>query len=324
MAIRAVAALGIGSACILCLSSTCRQKAYSALAYCVKQAVSKFLYMGFKKLDPVTASERRHSLITKYGATELKPKNEDGVEIDAIYIPSNSKSKTGNVLVICLNTTYQDHNPSRWEPFLRNGADIVLWNPIKLNGIAYSNDLSSVLHSLRNQNPSQVIAIKTYCASSDPGIKAVYEQNDPNIHLIIDRGYGDVVKLARSFSLVSRLSIIETTLKEQFDCRGINKIKSVKGRILFLIPQTDQVMDCGRDNLTRDLYQLKKDAFIALDFQDHWIDWDFTTYNKVFGFLSTVGVISQDFVPVDTSDFPISPPTCLKKECVPFLIKTWC
>ncbi len=292
---------------------------------CMEAMLTRFFYCGFDILDPDIATQRRLSLFTDYNAAEITCTNDDGQLMDVVYIPALPEVATGNAIVICLNTTYQDHHPHRWLPFLQNGADIVLWNPTRLGGVAYSNELASVLHILKNANPDQTLIVKTYCASSDPAIKAVAELSDDRVHLIIDRGYGDVQQLARSFTVFANLPMVKALLSEKFDCKGIEKIQAVNGQILFLIPrEVDQVMDYGTGcNLTLDLAHLRGDATVLRAVQDHWSDWGFQTYDAVLGFLARLGVVCPDFQPTDPAEFPEPPPlSYFSKECVPCLTKS--
>ncbi len=294
----------------------------------IEMIAIRSFYVGFRELDSTTALQRRLELTKKYNAETFESANGQGDKIDALYIASQSALKTGNVFVLCLNTTYQDHHPSRWEPFLQSGADVLLWNPTKLGPVSYSKDLSAILNSLRQKKRDQQIAVKTYCASSDPAIRAVADQEDPKMHLIIDRGYGDVCQLARSFTILAALPLVRSVLKETFDCQGVDKIQKVRGKILFLTPnQGDQVMDYkAHKNLTRDLHAKRSDQpLIKLDSSDHWSDWGSTTYNDVLKFLAELNVVNKNYNRLEIGQFP-NPvlPSWFKQECVPILIKTPC
>lgn len=319
--------LQVGVASAMCASGLAfvyKTQAYSLIKSIIEKITMRSFYVGYKELDPTIASQRRMDLLRSYQGQEFVCKNDEETQIDAIYL--TAKNSTKNVLVLCLNTTYQDHHPSHWEPFYENGADILLWNPTKLGAVSYSKELSCLLKCLREKNPHQEIAVKTYCASTDPGISAVADQKDPKIHLIVDRGHGDIYKLARSFTIFAQISIVRAVLKESFDCEGIRKIENVSGRILFITSEIDQIMDCRKKgNLTRDLHVIKPDqTLLALEEHDHWSDWTFTTYNTVLGFLKESGIVCSDFNQVQEVLFPRSlPPSRFKKECVPVLTKTY-
>ncbi|MBP7074341.1 MAG: hypothetical protein KBA81_03035 [Rhabdochlamydiaceae bacterium] len=316
----------LGIAGVICaggIAFVYKTQTYSLIKSAIEKVAMRSFYVGYKELNPTIAAERRLGLLRNFQAQELNCLNDEGNEIDAIYLPA--QESTGNVLVLCLNTTYQDHYPSHWEPFLKNGADILLWNPTKLGTVSYSKELSCLLKYLREKKPDQEIAVKTYCASTEPGISAVADQKDPKMHLIVDRGHGDVYKLARSFTIFADLSIVQAVLKENFDCEGISKIKEINGRILFITPEIDQIMDYGKkENLTRDLHCVKSDqALIELKEQDRWSHWTFTTYNDVLGFLAQWGIIRANFNQVQEAQFSSSQPvTYFKKRCVPALTKT--
>ena len=104
-----------------------------------------------------------------------------------------------------------------------------------------------------------------------------------------------------------------------------NKIRAICGKILFLIPdRVDQVMDYGNgENLTRDLHSIRSDqSLIRLQTQSHWSAWTFTTYNEVFNFLASLGVVHADYKLVGEEQLPESKPlTCFKGKCVPILKK---
>ncbi len=119
--------------------------------YFRRKVISSF-YAGYRVHSPEIAKARRDELFADYNAEEIRCRNG---EIDAVILKSQSDSRTGNILVVCLNTTYQDRHPKHWALFLENGADVVLWNPTQLGPKAYSQDLGSVLNALRESNPDQ-------------------------------------------------------------------------------------------------------------------------------------------------------------------------
>lgn len=301
-----------------------REIAYAIVRYFVEKIASTFFYAGYKEFSLDFAAKRSEELVTRYGAQTLPCVNRSGVPMDALYIPSSSSLATGGVVVICLNTTYQDHNPRHWEPFLRSGADVILWNPTKLGAVSYSEDLSSLLRTLRKRDSTQVIAVKTYCASSDPGISAVAEQKDSRIHLIVDRGYGDAQLLARSMTLLADCSVVQDVIRDEWDCGGIWKVKEVYGKVAFLIAEHDQMMNCGEKNLTRELSQVKSDSLVIEMELDHWSVWTYAEYNRVLAFLSEVGVVNREFSPIGPEEFPEPALSWCAKESLPSLLKTWC
>lgn len=311
---------------VLAYKAGLHSKFYALVKSTIEKVALSSFYCGYNEIDPKIALQRKTELVKKYQAEEVSVENHQGKKIDAVYIRHRGQLATGNVLVLCLNTTYLDHHPSRWEPFWKSGADVLLWNPTTLGPKPYAEDLQAVLKSLREKNPNQVIGLKSYCASSDPAISAAAARKDPNVHLIVDRGHGDVKKLARSFTILSSLPIVQTVLEESFDCKGVEKIKNIAGKMLFFIPgQLDQVMDCGKGNLTKDLHNQKPDeTLVKLKGHDHWSDWTFNTYNEALNFLAKVGVVHNKHSPVKEEDYPEAPPLgCFPQKCVPFLTKSW-
>lgn len=289
--------------------------------------IKKMFYVGYNILPQDIGRKRNADLAEKYGAIELNCENSSGQSLQVRYISSKSTNKTNNVLVICLNTTYEDHNPRHWEVFLENGADIVLWNPSKTLPTQYEHDLKSVLDTLKKRNPSQIIGLKAYCASTEPAIAAASQMPSP-IHIICDRGFGDVLSLARSNTIFSKWSLIEHTLTKYFSCNAVEKIKQIAGRVLFFIPQNgaDQVMQWGVSNLTEELAhemsttQEKEIVYIP---GDHWSKWGKTAYVHALEFLTDIGITSSKNIDKNKHPDPEAPGT-FKSRVIPFLTKAWC
>ena len=287
--------------------------------------LTKSFYNGFNQLADKLMKERSDQLLADFHGERFLCQNNHGSSIDATYVPSYAVNKTGNVVVICLNTTYQDHHPRHWQPLIENGADVLLWNPTRKTPVNFADDLTALLQKLRTEKPTQVIAVKSYCASADPAIAAVDRMEDPNIHQIIDRGHGNAQKLARSITLFAGLGFVKEVIQEEFDCHGIDRIHRIQGRSLFMTPHLgDQVMNCGATNLTKELFeQTRGQTIIELDRHDHWSKWDHVAYDQVLTFLSEIGVVKSDFTSTASERFPsIEAPGCFKRSCIPILIKT--
>lgn len=292
--------------------------------YARQRVVSTF-HTWYKTLPPETAQKHRHELIHNFDAKELACEDS---EIDALILKSKSFLRTGNFLVYCINTTYQNHHPRHFAPFLNNGADVVVWNA-NLAGLTpknYSRDLTFVLKALRKQNPEQSIAVMGHCMVTDPIISAVSSINDSNIHLIVDRGYGDATSLATALTPLSRIPLIQRILREDCDCQGIEKIKDIGGKILFIFAGTgDQIMDYGwGKNFTQDLAKKRKHHFdaIVLKGGDHWSAWDYPTYSRVLKFLFEVRVTQKEPFELNTYDHPdATSPSYLKRKYVQCALK---
>lgn len=297
----------------------------------VEMVISKFLYFGHKVLDPEVVKTRVESLKT-LGAYSLACQNDQGVPIDMLYIPSSSPKRTGNAVVLSMNTTYVDRNPRHYMPYLDNGADVVLWNQTTLTCKQYAKDLFCLLTALKTQNPDQKLCVQSYCASVDPSLSATAELGDPNVSIVADRGQGDVFKLAKSQSILARLPVVQHVLKEKFSCEGIQKIQDIPGRIAFIAPpiQDDQCMQYagGTKNLTHDLHDARQrndDTFILYQGGDHWMVWNADIHNRVNEFLKENGIIAPDYTPATEKDFPTRPPpSFLKKRIMPLLVKSSC
>ncbi|MBP9842010.1 MAG: hypothetical protein KBC64_06260 [Simkaniaceae bacterium] len=225
-------------------------------------------------------------------------------------------------MVICLNTTYQDHHPNHYLPFLENGADVVIWNPTEVTPRKYKGDLLKLLRVLKRDHPQAEIALKTYCANSDPAIGAAADVGFP-VHLIVDRGHGNAYKLARSLTFFAGLRLVRRILRKEYDCRGIEKIERVRGKILFLTPRGgDQMMDVRQGNLTRDL-AARIGATPCFIPGDHWSKWGVSAYRQAFTFLKSVGVISEERLDEKAYPDPL-PPSFFKGKCLPCLIHSSC
>jgi len=295
---------------------------YLWLAERIRKLVSSLFFTDFNGFNPAALLSRRQEIIDTHGA---KPLQVDGTKIDAIYVPSSCPLRTGNVVVLCLNGPYQKANPEKhWLPLLKNGADVVLWNPEQLVGtVKVAADLLLVLQTLKQKNPTQAIAVKGMCAAVDPSIKAVSELNDDQVHLIIDRGFGNSKKLIHSLSILGRLSIFQAVVGKYFDCQGIEKISKVKGKMLFMIPKMDQVLDVGKNNLTRELFEkapLDRRKCVDLKEMDHFSPLNYDAYNKMLSFLAQLGVVRPNFEGVDQKLFPVADIGCVRRTIFPKVI----
>ena len=280
-----------------------------------QKIIQTYFFMGFKNLPQPVVQERNQALQDQFQATCLN------CAVDAKYIQAPQTTRTGNILVICLNTTYQDHHPRHWLPFLENGSDIVLWNAKGTTPKEYEANLITVLHALRREKPQAKIALKTYCANTDPAISAAASMNFP-IPLIIDRGHGDALSLARSVTIFAELPFVQRILKKDFVCGGINKIQNLTGPILFLTPKYgDQMMDSKRGNLTKAL--ARPGSKIKLIPGDHWSKWGKTAYRQALRFLESEQLASGHHFDKNAYKDPL-PPSFFKRHCLPLLIKTPC
>jgi hypothetical protein len=295
--------------------------------------LSKVFYAGYNPLTSTLALSRREALVKEKQALPIICTNNQGVAVDALYIPSQSAKKTGNVILMALNTSYQDHHPRHYEHYLQNGADVVLWNPTALKGKQVAEDLTALLKKLKSTNPVQKIVVKTYCASAEPGIAAVAALDDPDISLIVDRGYGDIGRLVRSFTFLSQMPLVKRILREQFACNGLSKVKDIKGRVLFVAPalKEDQMMHWKGRNLTYELFESRLrswrdgDELLLLKDADHWTPWNAAFCNQVNEFLKKNGIIAADYTPVSSQVVPDTvAPSCFKRYIVPVLSKGWC
>jgi hypothetical protein len=289
--------------------------------------LSRSFYCGFEKQLPEQELQARAQALRDKGACVLQCTNGAGTPIDAVIIPSQAKKRTGNVVVFSLVNPYLRYHPKYYESYLHRGADVVLWDPTKLTPMQSKEDLSCIVRTLLAKNPKSKIALQGYCVTVDPSIAVAAETNNPNVSLILDRGYGEVGKLVRSMSTLGALSCVKRAIETGYDCKGIEKIAEVKGNVLFLAPEKrdDQLLSCGEENLTRNLFRKAKNAeCIDLEKSDHWTTWNGRTHESVHRFLFKNGILSATSA-VSSTLFPDrAPPSDLRRWCFRNFNKAWC
>lgn len=271
--------------------------------------------------------KKRHQQFKNLKIAEFLDVERENKKIETLYISSQAKNKTGNVIIFCWNLPYHIPSTKRWESLLVNGADIVLWNPsTSPTAISYSEDLLKVIEKIQELHPEQTISLVSYCASVAPVIKVAATLHDRHIHLIIDRGYGDVFSFSRSFTFFASLPFIRSSLEKRFNCQGTEKLLEIPGKILFLYPKgRDQVCDYGRKgNFTRDLRKLRpQDDAFEMENGDHWTTWDLSTYNRIMEFFSDVGIVNIPESPLQEKEIsPLYETGCLKSNLIGFFKKT--
>ena len=180
-----------------------------------------------------------------------------------------------------------------------------------------------VLQTIRSLHPHKTITIFARCATVDATIAAASSLKDKHINLILDRGPGSGFKLARSLTVFSLIPIIKNLLLKYFDCGGENKIKQVKGKILFIRATHDQLMTWGQKDLIKNLIKQrgishKKDQVITLSHSGHWTPWDQKTAKKVYAFLGLKRIHLGSF-PKETP-----PLTAFSRSILPYCIQAWC
>ncbi|OGN61992.1 MAG: hypothetical protein A3F09_06030 [Chlamydiae bacterium RIFCSPHIGHO2_12_FULL_49_11] len=257
-----------------------------------KIALPYFYYCADKPLSPAIAENRLRFLQEKFHA-EIPEDSPPAA--DFLFIPSSAirpPDKRQGILLFCLNHPLLRFHYKYWSNYLDAGADIILWNP--KNGIQnpknYAAVLKTILEYTRAHYPQAAICLHSHCASSDPAIAAVSEKCDPDIHLIIDRGHGDISSLVRSFPLVGYF-IGEGNL-DDYDCHGIHKIGTIPGKILSLVAMHDQVMNSESGNLTRRLSErCPHQEMHEMITGDHWSYYDEETYLVMCRFMVDLGIL---------------------------------
>lgn len=279
-------------------------------------SLRKFFFFSYKELPQKLIQERIQILMDKE-ATQLTSLKEK--KIEAYYIPANSHV-THTVVFTCTTHFLQLH-PRNYD-YLKPSANVVLWNPSQPDPCQYQKDLQSVLKKIRKLNPNNKIIVQGHCAVVDPIIAATAALKDKNIDVILDRGYGDVYKLARSMTCFSNLPIIKTVLSKYFDCKGEKKIKDIKGKVLFIDSNFDQITKWGKQNLMKELiyqrgYHKGDQVLKLLPNSDHWTRWHQATYQEVHAFIG--------LPKLDISLFPKSPASrsFFSQYILPRLIHTY-
>ncbi|OGN61645.1 MAG: hypothetical protein A3F40_00450 [Chlamydiae bacterium RIFCSPHIGHO2_12_FULL_27_8] len=294
------------------------------------------IYVSSKKED---ANRVNRDMIIALNTTDQNhlPNNIRNLEcendLNAINVSSKKEvaNRVNRVMIIALNTTYQDHKPKHWDVFVENGFDIVLFNhsnPKQLTTKTFAADLSIVLKKVREEKPESQIVVKSYCQSTLPSISAVADMNDANIHLICDRGYANPYEMTRSFSLMAKMRIVKAVIKDHFDLESDEKIKKIKGKVIFLTPDKkslDQMVSFKGKNFTRELYEKTKhkNFLIELENSDHFTRWSKDTYNKILKIFKDNKII-EDFKKLGEKDvLTVYPIRFFNKYLLYFLVKSW-
>lgn len=271
--------------------------------------------MGFNPLGSDVVRNRTEELKKIYPElSKFDCKNDEGQPMDALYIPSQNSS--GNLVIFCLHEPYAAHHlqEKHLKPFTDNQLDVLLWDPIesprKSGSNGYATELTCLLKQVRDKFPDKKIVLKTHCATSDPSVKAATELQDSDIHIIIDRGYGNIQELAQSFICIARCKIIKDILRDDFDCEGESLIPRFKGKVLSIMSPHDQIAKTSRGtNLTEQFVNAApQENVIKIGFLgDHWAKWDYEIYNGVLAALVELDVIKA-VTDVKVEQYPSAPP----------------
>lgn len=237
-----------------------------------------------------------------------------GRPIDALYIKSTAKNRTGNAIIYVLGKNYQAFHPNNYDHLLDDGSDIILFNPSELNITTMDADLKRVIKELKSRNAAQKLAIHGYSigghiaasAAADIAIGAAEGIPAETLPTIVDRGYGNGYELAKKVSRFAAVPFIKQHIEQYYDVRAIDKIEQHKGAMLFLSPSDgrDRLMhrkerDGTIKNLTCDLYDKHNnpnDVWIDLHDADHWTKWTPEVHRRVKEYLERSGIISPNCI----------------------------
>lgn len=241
-----------------------------------------------------------------------------GKEIDFVHIQSQSPKRTGNALVFLLNGHYQYFNRKHYAHLLKDGADILLFNPTDLTCTTMEYDLRSVLDQVVKDNPSMNIALYGYCVGAHVAAKVACSyalHGQTNMPFIFDRGFGNTCELACKVSCLTKFGAFQEVLNEKYNLRVETVVQNHSGPMLVITcPQgRDQLMHRGAMNLTMNLADRHTNGHSLRVIQqgDHWSARDADTWNAIKDFLALCGILISDYTRMSQTDFPrIEPKDC--------------
>lgn len=262
----------------------------------------------------------------------------------AFLFKSISPNTTGNIFIFLTSKKCSNIHPRQLQHYLERGADVVTFDAdVYKDPISHSKDLQKLIKYLKTEKKVKKIAVHSYCTTGQSAIDALAKLKDKNISLICDRVFGDFEKLATSMTIISKLWFIKDIIK-RLDCTSIRNIENIPGKVLFMWPDNDVILDykkgSKKGNLTKDLYlayskkQKEKATVVHLHNYSHWqypytvldqkkLD-EFLKENKI---LSSLYQSTEDkrFINIDKLKrfYSYPPLSRFKKDILPYLIKSW-
>jgi hypothetical protein len=305
----------------------------------VKKIISVFLRKSFfhghtVPLKPLT-KERIVDLTSFHGAAAFPCLNESGKPLDVLSLCTNRNAPQGTI-IFSENAFYQkrlrDHVPHQYEYFLKNGFEVILWNPTlpRLTNQQYISDLTSVLKAVKEKRGDAApILLKANSAGVEPTLVAAAKMpNHSSLVLILDRGYADAEEMARSTTIVTTLPIVRNLIQKDIACDGKNKLQQFQGKIIWISPEdatADQMTYWPKTgiNLTHQMQALRPgDHWIKLgENADHWSHWNRSDYDAISHALLKMKIIKNI---IESPDAPARKPVSLCSRIMPYaLTKAW-
>lgn len=176
-------------------------------------------------------------------------------------------------------------------------------------------DLKEVIKELKERNLEQQFVLHGHCigahvataVASDIAAGNV-EGVEGSIPVIVDRGYGDGLKVAKKVTFAANLSFSKKHIQEHYNNKTLEKIEKHNGPMLFLSPDQgcDQMLHHKGENFTKEImdhHNNKEDTYIELTGGDHWTPWPIDVHNQVRDFLKKQGIIRKNAKKIDLSVF---------------------
>lgn len=255
-----------------------------------------------------------------YSSVSKKP-------LDALYFSSPSSQATGNVVIFVLGKYYQSFSSRNYQHLLRDGADVVLFNPTEKNVGAMKEDLKTLVEELHRRNPDRKMLLHSYCVGTQAATAVAGEvaEKGLTIPVIVDRGYLDALSLGKKVTPFARLPYSKRYIRKKCDAQVKDKINKHSGEMLFLTPEQgkDQLMHRrGKKerNMTRELMELHSGGheMIELKEGDHWSSWSLDVHKQVRTFLQRMEILPSSIPNLTPDDFG-GEKTYLKGTVVPWV-----
>ena len=269
--------------------------------------------------EKAKAAIQKHEDILKkhkiFNLNQITPNSDTSKEVDGIYFKSNSENRTGKVIIFSLAKHYQAFHLKNYTHLLESGADVVLYNPPKLDISSNSSCLNKIMDGLITSNYSDVnshrdITIHGYCYGANVALNTVLNmdvQDNEKPSLILDRPYENAYELARKVTIFSRLKKSYINKRWNLNKNSINTTNAhSKLKMTVLSPPSSndlllankkgvslsrKVFDKYTENNSKE--NIDKSSILLDKEATHWSPWTFNTHTKVREQLKEYGVIND-------------------------------
>ncbi|MBI5273853.1 MAG: hypothetical protein HY860_02230 [Chlamydiales bacterium] len=273
----------------------------SILVYPIDLLINFSFFSAFYSLDNKTIKQRRKELLLQQDYTPIEGlSSSDNMPIDAVYLHSSLGANDANPVVIyIMPKPYQNIHPQNYEDLLAQGTDVVLWNPTHLTCTSMTEDLTSLVSKIHDENPNKKIAFRTYCIGANIGVRAAMNIADTkgmSIPIVVDRGFTDAYALAFSMSFGAAWFRKSHILKA-YDLGNSSDLPTYKGPILFMKGTQDTVVEnipkylfeSRQESLTTD----NQDEFVEIE-GDHWAKQTTEATASMMNFFKKHGIIETN------------------------------